>query len=301
MSLYDILELHEKCTIEEIESLFKKKIRKVHPTITKQGADEFVAVNQAYKILRDKYKRQFYDLIGDPCLYILEKEKESFVIVRMFDRTNVNCFLLFLIFNLFNLVMFPFFYFFKKQIYILFSFFSCNIFLVIINLRNALRIDYEFYKIVIYFSVKYFTYTLSFIYFNIFSLIILDIGNIFLNSHNVTTYLNSTIVVTNILFLKLSKFSNLNMLIIFISINILMYIQKAKSKIYIFSTLIFILYFSTIFFINSNYANWIIFIPHIIFTVFVISFLAISYKYYRLRVPKYTLKSFSNEQNFSLV
>lgn len=301
MSLYDILDLHENCTIEEIETSYKKKIRKVHPTVTKQGADEFVAVNQAYKILKDKYKRQFYDLIGDPCIYILEKEKESFIIVRMFDTTNIYCYICFFLVILINIYIFPFLYYFKKQFYVYYLLFSCNIFLFVINLRNALRIDYEYYKIVLYLSLKYFTYTLNLTYYNVFILLFIEITNVTINYNSFKTYLVSVLYILSICFIKKFDYPHLNLIIILVTFDISLYLQKVKNNILIFISILLILYLSTILFIDLNFTNWLIFIPQLIFILLISFLLSVLYKYYKINVPKYTLKRFSIESNFILV
>lgn len=66
-NLYKILGVDRDASFEEIKSAFKKLAQKLHPDKNggdKNKNDEFLKVNSAYKILKDKEKRKIYDESG---------------------------------------------------------------------------------------------------------------------------------------------------------------------------------------------------------------------------------------------
>lgn len=66
-SLYDILELQEGASDEEIKKAYRKLARKYHPDINKtpQAEEKFKEINGAYEVLSDPQKRARYDKFGD--------------------------------------------------------------------------------------------------------------------------------------------------------------------------------------------------------------------------------------------
>ena len=65
-NLYEILEADPCCTEEQLKRAYRKKALKLHPdkNVGREQAD-FIAVNDAYKILKDPYLRRFYNRHGD--------------------------------------------------------------------------------------------------------------------------------------------------------------------------------------------------------------------------------------------
>jgi DnaJ-class molecular chaperone len=64
LKLYDILEVNNNATQEEIKKKFRKLVVVHHPD--KGGdPDKFKEINNAYEILSDENKRKQYDMIGD--------------------------------------------------------------------------------------------------------------------------------------------------------------------------------------------------------------------------------------------
>jgi hypothetical protein len=63
---YEILEADPCCTDEQLKRAYRKKALKLHPDKTggREQAD-FIAVNEAYKILKDPYLRKYYNRHGD--------------------------------------------------------------------------------------------------------------------------------------------------------------------------------------------------------------------------------------------
>ncbi len=66
-SLYETLEVSENASESEIKKAYRKLARQYHPDVNKdKGAeDKFKEINSAYEILRDKQKKQQYDMHGD--------------------------------------------------------------------------------------------------------------------------------------------------------------------------------------------------------------------------------------------
>ncbi len=66
-SLYETLEISENASESEIKKAYRKLARKYHPDVNKDESaeDKFKEINSAYEILRDKEKKQQYDMHGD--------------------------------------------------------------------------------------------------------------------------------------------------------------------------------------------------------------------------------------------
>jgi len=66
-SLYDILEVSENASIEEIKKSYRKLAKKYHPDINKdsKAEEKFKEINSAYEVLGDSEKKKQYDKYGD--------------------------------------------------------------------------------------------------------------------------------------------------------------------------------------------------------------------------------------------
>lgn len=65
---YQILEIHEDCTTEEIKRAYKRLAMKYHPDKNpgnKECEEKFKKISQAYEILSNEDKRKIYDLYGE--------------------------------------------------------------------------------------------------------------------------------------------------------------------------------------------------------------------------------------------
>lgn len=67
-NLYEILEVNENATQEEIKKSYRKLAKKYHPDINSgdpEAENKFKEINGAYEVLGDKEKRKKYDMYGD--------------------------------------------------------------------------------------------------------------------------------------------------------------------------------------------------------------------------------------------
>src|SRR5262245_35600219 len=65
--LYIILEIHRTASVTEIKRAFRKLARRYHPDINPgdgQAEEHFKRITEAYEVLSDPMKRQFYDVNG---------------------------------------------------------------------------------------------------------------------------------------------------------------------------------------------------------------------------------------------
>ncbi len=64
-TLYEVLEVSEEATEEEIKSAFKKLAKKYHPDVAKmdkgEAEEEFKKIAAAYEVLTNENKRRMYD------------------------------------------------------------------------------------------------------------------------------------------------------------------------------------------------------------------------------------------------
>jgi molecular chaperone DnaJ len=58
---YNILEVEENASDEEIKKSYRNLSKKFHPDVNPQGAEKFKEINEAYEILGNKEKKQTYD------------------------------------------------------------------------------------------------------------------------------------------------------------------------------------------------------------------------------------------------
>ncbi|KAK6090252.1 hypothetical protein P3W45_000800 [Vairimorpha bombi] len=183
MSLYDILQVQKNASKEEIESAFKRIAKRVHPVINKKGDTDFVELNRAYSILKDDYKRDFYDVMGDNSINMLDSEKDSYLMVRMFDRQNIICYFSFLLVLSVTVLAFPLLMYYDKSEYGLYSITALNFLLIIPLLRNLFRLSYKTFKQITYLTFRYLFFS-SLLYFRnslvILFLVFCDTLNIFI-------------------------------------------------------------------------------------------------------------------------
>lgn len=66
-SLYEILEVSENASADEIKKAYRKLARKYHPDVNKdpKAEEKFKEINAAYEVLSDPEKKQQYDQYGD--------------------------------------------------------------------------------------------------------------------------------------------------------------------------------------------------------------------------------------------
>ena len=65
--LYIILEIHRKATVNDIKRAFRKLARRYHPDINpgdREAEERFKRITEAYEVLSDPLKREFYDVNG---------------------------------------------------------------------------------------------------------------------------------------------------------------------------------------------------------------------------------------------
>lgn len=88
MSLYDVLKVPKRATKAEIESAYRSLAR-IYFSHSKPASSDFVEINKAYTVLKDKHKRAFYDRFGDPSAEILLHNKDSYILTRILDGPNI--------------------------------------------------------------------------------------------------------------------------------------------------------------------------------------------------------------------
>ncbi|EOB13034.1 Mitochondrial protein import protein mas5, partial [Nosema bombycis CQ1] len=107
MKLYRTLNCTMTSTFLEIEDSYKRLVKEVHPQRNPKETQRYYEINSAYDILRDNYKREFYDLYGEQAITILQNREVGFAISRVFFRNNLIAFILFSIICIFNLMFLP--------------------------------------------------------------------------------------------------------------------------------------------------------------------------------------------------
>ncbi|ADM11023.1 DnaJ-like N-terminal domain-containing protein [Encephalitozoon intestinalis ATCC 50506] len=93
MSLYDVLKVPKNATKESVEKSYRFLVRTYFQNKSEISPDKFAEINKAYTILKDRYKRDFYDIFGEVSVQLLLHNKDSYIVTRMFDRLNI-CFYL---------------------------------------------------------------------------------------------------------------------------------------------------------------------------------------------------------------
>jgi hypothetical protein len=94
-------------TFSEIENSYKRLVKEVHPQRNSKETQRYYEINSAYDILRDSYKRDFYNLYGEQAIPILQNREVGFAISRVFFRNNLIAFILLSIICISNLMFLP--------------------------------------------------------------------------------------------------------------------------------------------------------------------------------------------------
>lgn len=61
-TFYDILELSQDCSLDDIKKSYRNLCKKYHPDINPNNEDKFIEINKAYETLIDEGLRKEYDL-----------------------------------------------------------------------------------------------------------------------------------------------------------------------------------------------------------------------------------------------
>lgn len=107
MSLYDVLKIPKDATKENVEKSYRFLVRLYCQSKNDMSPDRFAEINKAYTILKDKYKRDFYDIFGEVSVQLLLHNKDSYIITRMFDRFNMCFYLITLVIYVSTLLALP--------------------------------------------------------------------------------------------------------------------------------------------------------------------------------------------------
>lgn len=262
MSHYKILKVNKNATKSEIENAYKKLIIKYHPD--KGGnEEEFLRITESYNILKDKYKRDFYDCFGDK---FLKNDLKSYILVRIFSRTSIVLYILSFIMLIFGIYSFPIFFYYKIQEYslfeVLFSYFLFAIayFNGIIKLKENKKRFLVFFIIISYFYILISTLFLCtlfnisriLLFFMIFFMDFIVVLNTTKEIHLfIIRIILGIIIIFFILFIK-----NLIFRFLIISSYILMLLQVYKYLSLIIISIPLIVYFLSIYFVLDKF-DWV--------------------------------------------
>jgi curved DNA-binding protein CbpA len=94
-------------TYSEIEDNYKRLVKEVHPQRNTKENEKYYEINSAYEILRDSYKREFYDLYGEQPIPILQNREVGFAKSRVLFRNNLLAFILLSTISISNLMFVP--------------------------------------------------------------------------------------------------------------------------------------------------------------------------------------------------
>jgi hypothetical protein len=270
MSLYDILQVQKNASKEEIESAFKRIAKRVHPVINKKGDTDFVELNRAYSILKDDYKRDFYDVMGDNSINMLDSEKDSYLMVRMFDRQNIICYFSFLLVLSVTVLAFPLLMYYDKSEYGLYSITALNFLLIIPLLRNLFRLSYKTFKQITYLTFRYLFFS-SLLYFRnslvILFLVFCDTLNIFIIiesyvlSEFIISYTSFFINLVCILLIKIVDDLRISVPLVYLIIHLYPVIMGLSRFILVIVCSFILMYFIPVFCIIFEKKSQFIFIP----------------------------------------
>lgn len=303
MSLYDILNVHKNSSKIEIEKAYKNRAKKVHPIVSRKGDKEFVELNRAYNILKDPYKKDFYDMMGDNVIDHLDREKESYVMVRVFDRINITCYLLFFIGLVSNILLIPIGLFIDLIYLNLYIFIGLLIFLVIPIIRNIFRVDFLTYRQIFHLSLRYailacLVNTNSKLIFT--GMVVVDILNILTMQNCLSLigvigfYISFLINLSCLILIKAIDNRRISSVLVYAILHFYLYFNQIRMLMTGFIVFLF-LYFLPIIFISFEIYNKLVFIPlGLLIFGFVLACI-IFIKFIKLNMPKLNLNTKSLE------
>ncbi len=89
-NLYDILNVKETATKDDIKKAYRKRARETHPDHNKGKEEEFIKVSKAYLVLADDVKRVKYDQTGQEDFRDNTAEKAMSMLGQMFTDIISN-------------------------------------------------------------------------------------------------------------------------------------------------------------------------------------------------------------------
>ncbi|KAG0442219.1 DnaJ like protein [Dictyocoela muelleri] len=162
MEHYNTLQITRDATQDEIEKAFKKLIILYHPD---QGGDykKFMKILESYSILKDSYKRKFYDILGNTIIKDIGIiDTIPFLLTRLTTFIFSICILLLSV----SIYLFPVFVFYKKEILILPQIILSKVFLSIAFIIRIVKknnsTDLRNMILKIYFIISLFHMLMSF-------------------------------------------------------------------------------------------------------------------------------------------
>lgn len=105
VSLYDQLGISKNATNEEIEKSYKT-IAYIH--VKNNDLESRVNCNNAYNILKDNWKRCFYNIFGNESIDILLNPVDGYVYPRLFSKMNLTLIILYIMLNFYNIIFLPY-------------------------------------------------------------------------------------------------------------------------------------------------------------------------------------------------
>lgn len=91
MNYYEILQISDKASEDEIKKAYQELVRKHHPDKTQnEGSEHFLKIDKAFKTLRDKHQRAIYDSeqFQDSSSHLIIHENVSIVDFTSQDELN---------------------------------------------------------------------------------------------------------------------------------------------------------------------------------------------------------------------
>jgi len=89
--LYNVLDIEETASKEEIKKAYRKRARETHPDTNKGKEEEFIDVNKAYLVLADDLKRSKYDQTGQEDFRDNISERAMGLLSQLFTDTIAQC------------------------------------------------------------------------------------------------------------------------------------------------------------------------------------------------------------------
>lgn len=134
--LYERLQVPQDSTVEQIERSYRA-LAYIH--MKQRDKSKMVDLNDSYHILRDPYKRSFYDRYGDEYMQSLLSPADSFFITRLLTLRNVYCLIVYVFLNTANFFFLGLIYkaFAKHTIFRYMLFISSPLLLVIVSINTS--------------------------------------------------------------------------------------------------------------------------------------------------------------------